>query len=106
MALQNTNTAPVIELMMGTKMEFGILVVNNGDEPAYDAILSVTSEQKLPPLADINCEGGNERCAGDSCEVCRIGSPSNRFKNALIYMSIFKMILHRRWQPPSNVNYP
>ena len=71
---------------MGTNMEFHILVVNNGDEPAYDAKLSVTSEQKLPPLKlqGLNCEGGNERCGGDSCEVCKICSPSNTrtFKNS------------------------
>ena len=86
LALQKTNSAPFIELLMGTNMEFHILVVNNGDEPAYDAKLSVTSEQKLPPLKlqGLNCEGGNERCGGDSCEVCKICSPSNTrtFKNS------------------------
>ena len=81
MALQNTNPTP-IELTMGTKTEFHIRVINNGDEPAYDAKLSLTSEQKLPPLLNSECEGGNERCGGDSCEVCRIGSPSNTFKNS------------------------
>ena len=79
LALQKTNSSSIIELTMGTKMEAHILVVNKGDEPAYDAVLSVTSEQELPTILNLNCEGGNERCGGDTCEVCRIGSLSNTF---------------------------
>ena len=79
MALQKKNS-PTIELALGTKMEFHILVVNKGDEPAFNAKLRVTSEQKLPPL--LNCEAGNEHCGGNLCEVCRISSPSNTFKNS------------------------
>ena len=70
LALQKTNSAPVIELTIGTKMEAHIWVENKGDEPAYDAFLSVTSEEKLPMLLNPNCEGGNERCGGDTCPVC------------------------------------
>ena len=68
MALKRMSRNP-IKVTVGTnKMEAKILVVNEGQEAAYDASLSITSDKQLPnPPRD--CEGGTTRLGGDQRQV-------------------------------------
>ena len=67
MALERVSPNP-IKITMGTnKMEAKVLVANRGQEAAYDASLSITSDKRLPTPRD--CEGGTTRWGGDQKQV-------------------------------------